>query len=118
MRRTIAVLTAVGTLSLLGAPAASAAVAGQISIAYNTSTENFHGKVTSSNSECVAHRTVKLFKETASGRVLEGKTTSSGSGGWHVEVMNPHGKYFGLIPAQTEMTTHCAKARSKTLDVM
>jgi hypothetical protein len=49
---------------------------------------------------------------------LVGKTSSNKKGHWKVDVMAHSGKYFAQVPAQKIMTTHCAKARSTTVDVM
>ncbi len=118
MRRHLIVLLMTVAVSLVGAQAAFAAVASHITAAYNTSTEKFHGTVTSSNAECEAHRTVKVFKKTSSGRVLEGKTTSGSKGSWHLEVMNAKGKYVAVTPKQKEMGIACGQATSSVVDVM
>jgi hypothetical protein len=106
------------TLTMLGAAPAQAAVASHVSIRWDAMHEDFHGVVTSGNHECVAHRTVKVFKQTTNGPTLVGKTSSNKKGHWKVGVMAHSGKYFAQVPAQTIMTTHCAKARSTTVDVM
>lgn len=122
MKRALLAQVAAGliavTLVLGGAGLASAAVTSHITASYTVSTELFHGKVTSSNAECVAHRTVRLFKETASGPQLAGKTMSGAKGGWHIEVMHAKGKYFARIPMQKEMNISCGAAKSNVVDVM
>ncbi len=105
-------------ISLAGAAPAQAAVASSITIHWNATAEAFHGKVTSANSECIAHRKVKVLKKTASGPQLVGTTTSNNKGGWSVSVMAHSGHYFARTPAQTIMSTHCGGARSTTIDVM
>jgi hypothetical protein len=117
LRRGVVVLVA-GAMTLVGSGAAQAAVTSHISATYNTTAEKFHGKVTSSNSECVAHRTVKLFKKTPSGNRLAGKVASGSNGGWRIEVMNAHGNYFAKIPTEKEMGVTCGGARSDVVDVM
>jgi hypothetical protein len=117
MRRVLIAL-AVATMTLVGAQTAFAAAASQISIGFNTRTENFHGRVTSDNAECKAGRTVKLFKVTADGPTLQGKTTTNRHGHWKVEIMHAHGHYFAKTPTETVMHTKCDRARSRTMDVM
>jgi hypothetical protein len=118
MRRIIAVTGTVLTLALAGAGVASAAASSTISIGWNANTMHFHGAVSSSNAECEAGRTVKVFKERASGNVLEGKTTSKSDGSWRVEVMHAHGHYFARTPQQKIMSVTCGGDRSRTIDVM
>lgn len=112
------IASAMLALTLVGAAPAQAAVAGNVSITWSAMHENFHGKVMSSSHDCVAHRTVKVFKKTANGPTLVGKTSSTKTGSWKVDLMAHSGKYFAVAPAQKIMTTHCAKARSTTVDVM
>jgi len=108
-----------GTIMTLAvASAAFAAVPSHISIGFNHSTEFFHGAVTSSNTECQAHRTVKVFKETANGPSLQGSVMSDSNGRWKIEVMHAHGHYFAMTPKQTVMSTDCGKAKSQSIDVM
>lgn len=118
MRRTMVVLVVAATLTLAGAGVAAAAASSTVSIGYNTMSMDFHGKVHSSNSECEAGRIVKVFKQTSSGRVLEGRTLTTSSGAWKVDVMHPHGHYFALAPTQKLMHTTCDGDRSRTIDVM
>ena len=56
MRRKAVTLAAAAVMALGLAQTASAAVVSHISIAWNASTERFHGKVTASNAECIAGR--------------------------------------------------------------
>ena len=105
-------------LTLAGAVPAQAAVASHVSIRWNAMHDDFHGVVSSGNNECVAHRTVKVFKKTMTGATLVGKTSSKTDGHWKVDLMAHSGTYFAKVPAQTIMATHCAKARSTTVDVM
>jgi hypothetical protein len=95
-----------------------AAVAGHISAAYNQDTERFHGRVTSSDSECEAGRIVKLFKKTADGRDLQGKTMTNARGRWSIEVMHASGHFFAVAPEQKIMHVRCARIVSKLVDVM
>ena len=118
MRKLMVVLAMASALSFAAAQSALAGVAGTISIGYNHTTENFHGKVGSSNTECVAHRTVKVFKETSSGPQLQGRAMSDDQGAWKIEVMHAHGHYFAVAVNQTIMGTSCARAKSRTVDVM
>ena len=118
MRRRAMILVASAAMALAGMQAAFAVVSSDISIAYNHDTEKFHGRVTSADAECQAGRTVRLFKKTATGRELQGKTLSREKGGWRIEVMHPHGHYFAVTPDQKIMHTMCGRARSRTIDVM
>ena len=118
MRRNALVVFAVATLMLTGSNAAVAAVSSSISVKYNQTTEFFHGAVRSSNAECEAGRIVKLYKLTSSGRSLQGRDRTNKRGVWRVEVMNPHGKYVAAAHKMSAMHVTCARARSRTLDVM
>jgi hypothetical protein len=118
MRRGSMVVAVGAILLLAGMQPAFAAVRSDISARYNVNTEKFHGTVTSADAECQAGRTVKVFKETPSGRTLEGKTMSNANGGWRVEVMHAGGHYFAVTPEEKIMHTTCGKATSDTVDVM
>ena len=117
MRRRILVLAVGAVVGLVGMQAAFAAVTSHVSIAHNAKTQFFHGKVSSSNTECQSGRTVRLYKKTSSGSSLEGKTLSTKSGGWKIEVMHAHGHYFAKIPTEKIMNTSCGGAKSKTVAV-
>ena len=117
MRKALIVLALVSTM-LVGTTAAFAAIATDLSVRYNATTERFHGKVGSSDSDCEAGRTVKVFKKTANGPVLQGKTMSTGTGAWRVTVMHASGHYFARTPQHQGMHGVCEAARSKTVDVM
>jgi hypothetical protein len=118
MRRKLLAVLVAGAIGVLGAQTASAAVASQISIRWNPTAERFHGRVTSGNAGCVAHRTVKLFKVTANGPVLQGKTQTSDNGVWRIAAMHAHGHYFARTPRQQIMGVTCLGDRSPTIDVM
>jgi hypothetical protein len=118
MRRTAIVVAMGAIMTLAGMRAAVAAAASQISARYNADAQMFHGKVSSANAECQAGRTVKLFKQTANGRMLEGMATSNAQGGWKAEVMNAGGMYFAVTPREKVMNITCDRARSNTIDVM
>jgi len=118
MRKLMLAGVLAAAIGLVGASQASAAVASKVSITWNATAERFHGKVTSSNAECVPDRTVKLFKVTADGPVLQGKTHTGAEGRWHIELMHAHGHYFARTPMQTVMGVVCGGDRSSTIDVM
>jgi hypothetical protein len=105
-------------LTMAGAAPAHAAVTSHVTIRWNATNDYFHGTVTAGNQECVAHRTVKVFRKTASGRALVGKTAARKTGHWKLSMMAHTGKYFAKVPAQTVMSTTCADARSHIVDVM
>jgi hypothetical protein len=117
MRRMLIVLTVLTTM-VVGTQVASAAVTTHLSIRWNATTERFHGKVSASDAECIAGRTVKVFKKTANGPVLQGKTKSTSTGSWHVTVMHAGGNYFAHTRAYDAMGTKCTKARSDVVHVM
>ena len=112
MRRIVVPLTMAATL--MSAVPAQAAVASHITITY---TSNFNGKILSGSSHCISHRTVKLFRHTASGDTLMGTGTSTTGGLWSINSTTHHGKYFVKMPAQTKMGTICAAAKSNTIGV-
>ena len=118
MRRWL-LAVAVGALMLVATTAAFAAVPSTLTIRYNTSTENFHGKVRSADAECVANRRVKVFRRTASGPSLQGRARTNNNGRWVFHAMDAHGGYFAAAPRHEAMgDTVCRKDRSPTLDVM
>jgi hypothetical protein len=114
----IVAVTAALVMSLAGAGAAQAAIDTNISIRWVASNDTFRGQVSSPKAACEMHRSVKLFKKTASGRQLVGTTRSGHLGGWHIEVMHAHGKYLARVPAQTKNGVNCEGATSKVVDVM
>ena len=116
--RKILIALVVATTMLVGAQAAFAAVSGETSIRYNATTQRFHGALASNNAECIAGRTVKLYKKTASGAVVQGKTRSSADGGWRIDVMHAGGHYFAVAPMFDAMHATCAAVRSDVVDVM
>ncbi len=118
MRQKLLALLVVATMGVLWAPSASAAARSHITIRWNATTEHFHGKVRSGNANCIADRVVKLFKKTADGRVLQGKTHTNENGRWRIEVMHPHGHYFAKAPKKKLMHGTCLAARSSLIDVM
>jgi hypothetical protein len=115
----MAVVLITASLMALGAmQTAFAAVSSQISIAYNHDTGRFHGKVTSSDPECQAGRTVRLFKRTADGRRLKGRTLTNHDGRWRIAAPSAHGHFFAVTPEELIMDTMCGGDRSRTIDVM
>jgi len=118
MRKAALVLIAGAIMMAAGPGTAFAAVPTTISIGYNHSTEFFHGVVGSSNAECQAGRTVKVFQDGTSGPVLQGRAMSDAQGHWKIEVMHASGHYFAKVPAQKIMQTHCSGAKSRSIDVM
>ena len=117
-RGVVAVAMLAAAFTTLGQSPAQAAVVTHVAIAYNASNSHFHGKVISTNAECIAHRTIRLYLKTGSGPMLEGTTTSKTNGGWSIDVMHAHGKYFAIVPKQTEMGVVCGRAVSQVVDVM
>ena len=116
-RRLLALI--LGATLLMAANAASAAVPSTLTIRYNTSTENLHGKVRSSDTECVVNRRVKVFRKTASGPSFQGRVRTNGNGRWVFHAMDAHGRYFAVAPRYEAMgDTVCRRDRSPTLDVM
>ena len=118
MRRLIVLLMATTALVVVALQPAFATVTTHVSIAYNHTTDRFHGAATSANAECKAHRTVRLYKKTANGPVLRGHTTTGTRGGWSIKLANAHGHFYARIPPQTVMNVKCSGATSPTIDVM
>lgn len=117
-KRASAVIALAMIVTLFGGNAALAAVPTTISIGFNHDTEHFHGKVRSSDAECEAGRTVKLYEKTADGRTLQGKTTSTANGSWDIELMHAQGFYIAVTPREKAMHTTCRRAASRVVDVM
>ncbi len=88
MRRAAMVVIAGAIMAFTVATTAFAAVPSTISAGYNHSTENFHGNVSSSNTECQAGRTVKVYLEGMNGPELQGHVMSNANGHWKLEVMH------------------------------
>ena len=118
MRRYILAAIVAATVSLVGAQVALAAVASTISIGYNTHSQSFHGKVSSSNAECQAGRKVRVFKRTSNGPSLQGRAMTDANGAWKIEVMHPSGHYYAVAPMEKVMSTECGRAVSHTIDEM
>jgi hypothetical protein len=112
------VIALVAIVTLFGGNAALAATPSTISIGFNHDTEHFHGKVRSSDAECEAGRTVKLFEKTAGGRTLQGTATTTVSGSWDIELMHAEGFYIAVTPKEKAMHTTCGRAASRVVDVM
>lgn len=118
MRHRVVVLLMAAVFVLAAADTALAASVSHVSIGYNASTSHFHGRVRSPNAECVAHRTVRVFKRTSSGPKLQGMTKTGSMGGWSIDVMHAHGMYFAVASRQKIMSSTCARAMSRAVDVM
>lgn len=118
LRRGSAMMALAMVVTLFGGNAALAATPSTISIGFNHDTEHFHGKVRSSDEECSAGRTVKLFEKTADGRTLQGRTTSTATGSWDIELMHAEGFYIAVTPKEEAMHTTCERAASRVVDVM
>ena len=118
MRRPLLAVV-LGAILLVGANTALAAVPSELTIRWNAATENFGGRVRSSNDECLAHRVVKVYKRTASGASLQGMVMTNAEGRWKFHAMEAHGRYFGVTPRYEAMgDTVCGRDRSRTIDVM
>jgi hypothetical protein len=117
MRARVLVVMAATIISLAMMQAASA-VGGTVTIRFNHDTENFHGKVGSSESECRIGRVVKVFEITADGRELQGKTRTSDAGVWKIHLMAAHGNYIAITPRYEAMHATCDRVASETFDVM
>ncbi|MGZ5212450.1 MAG: hypothetical protein ACXWEJ_01285 [Actinomycetota bacterium] len=117
MRARLLVVAATAIMSLAMMQAAWA-VGGTVTIRFNHDTENFHGKVRSSEAECRIHRVVKVFSITADGRELQGKTRANDAGGWQIHLMEAHGNYIAIAPRYEAMHATCDRVVSSMLDVM
>jgi hypothetical protein len=90
----------------------------QVSIRYDSGTENFKGRVSSDEDECRSGRVVKLYKKTADGRSLEGKDKTNSKGSYQVEVMHADGRYFAVAKKYEGMNDLvCEKGVSDTIRV-
>ncbi len=117
MRRAF-LAVAVSAVMLLTASAAFA-VQSTVTIRYNTATENFHGRVRSSNEECTANRVVRVFRKTANGPSLQGRVRTNANGRWRFHAMDAQGRYFAVAPRYDAMgDAVCQKDRTPTIDVM
>jgi hypothetical protein len=118
MRHKLLVVLMASAFTLALGNAAFAATASHITIGYTAMSSHFHGSVNSPNAECRAHRSVQLFKKTASGPVLQGHATTGAHGGWSDSVMHAHGEYFAVTPQQKVMGITCGRAKSALVSVM
>jgi hypothetical protein len=118
MRHKLLVLLMASALTLAVGNAALALTVSHVTIRFNPTTSHFHGRVSSPNAECRAHRAVGVFKRTASGPVRVGHTTTGPRGGWSDAVMHPHGQYFAVTPQQKVMGITCGRAKSGLIAVM
>ncbi|MEO8424066.1 MAG: hypothetical protein ABI595_09155 [Actinomycetota bacterium] len=117
MRRAVLVLLAAAAMSL-GVMQAASAVGGSVTIKFNHDTENFHGKVRSTESECRINRMVRVFLVTADGRELQGRTRANDEGVWRVHLMEAHGNYIAIASKYEAMHATCDRLASDILDVM
>ncbi len=115
--RKVVVAIAFGAVFLLSTQAAWA-VGGSVSAKFNADAENLHGKVRSSESECSADRTVKVFLVTEDERELQGKTQANDDGNWKLHLMDAHGIYVAIAPQYEAMHDTCDRLASSTVDVM
>jgi hypothetical protein len=115
--RKVIVAIAFGAAVLLSAQAALA-VGGSVTARFNHDTENFHGKVRSSEAECVANRAVKVFLITDQGRELQGRTRAGDDGTWSLHLMEAHGTYVAIAPTYEAMHATCDRLASGRVDVM
>ena len=116
MRRAM-LAVAVAALFLLPVQAAWA-VGGSLTARFNPDTENFHGRVRSSNDECSAGRSVKIFLITSGGRELQGRTHADEAGGWRLHLMDAHGSYVAVASRYEAMHATCDRLTSDAVDVM
>ena len=113
------VVLAVATVAaLLLSMQAAWAVGGSVTAKFNHDTENLHGKVRSSEAECSANRTVKVFLITSDGRELQGKTHANDEGTWKLHLMDAHGTYVAIAPQYEAMHATCDRLASGNVDVM
>ncbi|HEY7668318.1 MAG TPA: hypothetical protein VIE12_09370 [Actinomycetota bacterium] len=117
MVRRLVVLVTIAIASLAIGQSAWA-IGGSITARFNHDTENFQGKVRSSDSECRVNRVVKVFELTADGRQLQGKTRTNDGGGWKVHVMEAEGMYVAVAPKYESMHGTCDRLASEAVDVM
>jgi hypothetical protein len=75
----------------------SSSASSTISMVYKARKGKFVGTVTSGNDNCLATRTVKLFK--ARTGKLAGKATTRAAGGWSIAAKKNTGKYYSKVIA-------------------
>lgn len=111
-------VTVMVALTTLAITQAAWAIGGSITARFNHDTENFQGKVRSSDSECSVHRVVKVYEVTQDGRSLQGRTRTNERGGWKIHVMEAHGLYVAIAPRYESMHGPCDRLASEQVDVM
>jgi hypothetical protein len=116
VRKLVTTVTAV--LAMLAITQAAWAIGGSITARFNHDTENFQGKVRSSDSECRVHRVVKVYELTDAGRSLQGRTRTNAQGGWKIHVMDAEGLYVAIAPRYESMHGPCDRLASGQVDVM
>jgi hypothetical protein len=112
------VVTVLAVLAMLAITQAAWAIGGSITARFNHDTENFQGKVRSSDSECRVNRVVKVYAITEDGRSLQGRTRTNERGGWKIHVMNAEGLYVAIAPRYESMHGPCDRLASEQVDVM
>jgi hypothetical protein len=92
-----------------------------VTVAWNATTHNFHGEVTSTRAGCVAGRTVNLYKEVPGINPVLATAITGSLGGWHVMRTSAHGKFYAVVTRSTTRDNGhlrvCALARSTDLTV-
>jgi hypothetical protein len=115
-RKALVAMTIVA--STLAVAHGAGAIGGSITARFNHDTENFQGKVRSSDAECRVNRVVKLFELTADGRELQGRTRTNDRGGWRIHVMDAEGMYVAVAPRYQSMHGPCDRLASGPVNVM
>jgi hypothetical protein len=92
-----------------------------VTIAYNATADNFHGRVSSDRTLCLGARNVNVYKVVDGTNPLIGITTSGSQGGWTVPKSNAKGTFYALALRSESGgygNSHvCLQARSPNLKV-
>ena len=67
-----------------------------VTIAWNAPAHNFHGRVTSERTLCIADRTVNVFKAVPGPNPMIGTTNTGTAGGWTVHRQTAHGTFYAV----------------------
>ena len=112
-RRSVLLVLALFALLLSAVPAAGASHSTKIVVSLKFPA--FHGTLKSSDDGCVAHRTVKLFREKAGPDKLLGTDKSNAKSEWSIPIGKrlTSGSYYAKAPAKGR----CKAAKSKVIPI-
>jgi hypothetical protein len=92
-----------------------------VTIAWNKTTHNFHGRVSSQRPICIGERNVNVFKVLPGINPMIGTSTTGPKGGWAVARAHPHGTFYAVVTRSSSggygHSHVCLRARSADLTV-